>query len=373
MQGRRPVRMAVRTSPKKASVSAPAKPKRKTKTSGANQTGVAAARTLPFSTNVSSPIQAVSKRRKKASSVDDEAEAEQDAFDPPPRYANGYARDSFIVPDDEEDDDFVPVRETGKAKTKQKKGRELGPPITNDNVLDQLSESHRELVDMFVFNAHDQAKKIQQVQQLRQRPFSDTILRLMAINLCKDKQDLLCIPGIKSDMVERHGHVFITMLTNLKEAKGFPQDNSDGDQSEDEEEQRPMDPNHQNVIDLISDEEEDDEYGDDAFEDDDDDDEEDGPSPHFQMPAKPASVEKFNRDFGVAQATAGKKVVKPKNGGGGKKGGYKKNTGRGSGAGGGGSRKKYKNNKGGGGKRSSVGGGGGGGNTFRGGIGMMPV
>lgn len=369
MQGRRPVQMAVRTSPKKMPASAPAKPKRKTKTSGANQTGVAAARTLPFSTNVSSPIQAVSKRRKNTSFMNDEAE--EDAFDPVPRYANGYARDSFIVPDDE-DDDFVPVRETGKVK--QKKSRQLGPPITNDNVMDKLSESHRELVEMFVFNAHDQAKKIQQVQQLRQRPFSDTILRHMAINLSRNKQDLLSIPGIKSDMVERHGHVFITMLRNLKDAKGFPQDNSDDDEYEEEEDQRPIDPNHQNVIDLISDEEED-EYGDDAFEDDDDDDddEEDGPSPHFQMPAKPASVEKFNRDFGVAQATAGKKVVVPKNAGGGKKGGYKKNTGRSSGAGGGGFKKKWRSNKGGGSKRASGGGGGGGGSTFRGGIGMMPV
>ncbi|TID14378.1 family helicase [Venturia nashicola] len=367
MQGGRPVQMAVRTSPKKTSASALAKPKRKTKTPGANQTGVAAARTLPFSTNVSSPIQAVSKRRKNASFMNDEAEDEEDVFDPLPRYANGYARDSFIVPDDE-DDDFVPVRETGRVK--QKKSRELGPPITHDNVMDKLSESHRELVEMFVFNAHDQAKKIQQVQQLRQRPFSDTILRQMAINLSANKQDLLSIPGIKSDMVERHGHVFTTMLRNLREARGFPQDNSENDEYDDDEEQRPIDPNHQNVIDLISDDEEEDEYGDDAFEDDDDD-EDDGPSPHFQMPAKPASVEKFNRDFGVAQATAGKKVVVPKNGGAGKKNGYKK-TARGSGVGGGGFKKKWKNNKGGGVKRAS-GGGGEGGGTFRGGIGMMPV
>lgn len=361
--------MAVRTSPKKTSASAPTKSKRNTKTSGANQTGVAAARTIPFSTNVSSPIQAVSRRRKDTLFVDDKADddeddEDEDAFDPPPQYPDGYARDSFIVPDDEDDNDFVPVRETGQ--TKQRKGRELGPPITNDNIMDNLSVSHRDLVESFVFNAQDEAKRIQQVQQLRQRPFSDTVLRQIAINLSTSKRDLLSIPGIKSDMVERHGHVFLTMLKNLRKMNGFV----DAADNEDEE-QRPMDPNHQNVIDLISDEEED-EFGDDPFEDDDDDDEEDGPSPHFQMPAKPANVEKFNRDFGAAQAEAGKKVVVPKNAGGGKKGG--KGGGRGSATTGGWKGRKFGGRKkGGGGKRASGGGAGGSNGFSRGGIGMMPA
>jgi bloom syndrome protein len=354
--------MAVRMTPKKKPASAPAKTKRKTKTSNANQTGVAAVRNLPFSTNVSSPTQAPSKNRKGRPFIneDEDEDEDEDAFDPPPRYANGYARDSFLV-DDEDDDDFVPLREAGK--TKQKKSRELGPPITKDVTMDRLSSAHRELVEDFVDNAKEEGRKIRQMHNLRFAPFSDTILRQMAIRLVTSKRALLQIPDINAEMVKLHGEVFITVLKNLRAHTGFQED--------EEEEQRPIDPNHQNVIDLVSDdEEEEDEYGgDSAFEEDEEGEEEDGPSSYFQMPAKPDNVMKFNQKFTQAQESAGKKVTKPVERG--RKGGKSKGSG-----GGGAYKKKYhKNKKAGGGKRGSGGGAsGGGGNGFRGnGIGMMPI
>lgn len=357
--------MAVRMTPKKKATSAPAKTKRKTKPIGANQTGVVAARTLPFSTNVSSPVQAVSKRRKKSSFVEHEAEDddeddEEDAFDSVPRYANGYARDSFIVADDEEEDDFVPLRDASRIKQKQR--RELGPRITNDAIMESLSRNHRELVETFVDNAQEESKRIQRIQQLRLRPFSETVLRHIAIRLMTTKRELLRIPDINPEMVNLHGDVFLTMLKNLKKHTGFQEDETDDD---DEEEQRPMDPNHQNVIDLVSDEEEEeDEYGgDSAFEEEDD--EEDGPSPHFQMPLKPDSVKTFNKKFTQAQETAGKKVTVPK-----ERGGKRGGKGGGRASGGAGFKKKggWKNKRAGGGNRGSGGGGGG----FRG-IGVMPT
>jgi bloom syndrome protein len=354
--------MAVRMTPKKKIANPPTKAKRKTKNAGANQTGVAAVRNLPLSTNVSSPVQAASKRCKGRSFVDDEDDDEEDAFDPLPRYSNGYARDSFIVADDEDDANFVPLREAGR--TKQKKTHELGPPITKDATMDRLSDTHRELVADFVDNAKDEGRKIRQMHNLRSPPFSDTILRQMAVRLVSSKRDLLHIPDINPEMVNLHGDTFLMILRNLRAHTGFHEDNES-----DDDEQRPMDPNHQNVIDLVSDDEEDDEYGgDSAFEDEDGDDEPDGPSPHFQMPAKPAAVMKFNQKFTQAQESVGKKPVAPNPKKKGKRDGargYRKTSG-----GGRPGKKQWSKKKGASAKRAS---GGGEGNTFGGGIGMMPI
>jgi bloom syndrome protein len=201
---------------------------------------------------------------------------------------------------------------------------------------------------------------------LRFAPFSDTILRQMAIRLVTSKRDMLLIPDIKPEMVRLHGDVFLMILQNLRTHTGFQEDSES-----DEDEQRPMDPNHQNVIDLVSDEEEEDEYGgDSAFDDDDGDEEPDGPSQYFQMPAKPAAVMKFNQKFTQAQESVGKKAVVPK-GPANKR--SKKDAGRGSRKASFGREekrpffKKKKRGSGRGTKRGS------GGNTFGGGIGMMPI
>ena len=120
---------------------------------GKRPTGVSGSRQeFPQSTNVSSPIQAASRRRI----------AQYGRSGPEVAlHSNGYARDDFVisdhdgeasnVTDDDEYDAFEEVREAGKPqKTKR---RELGPPITIDEKLEKLNSTHRMMVEDFMWHA----------------------------------------------------------------------------------------------------------------------------------------------------------------------------------------------------------------------------
>ncbi len=98
-------------------------------------------------------------------------------------------------------------------------------------------------------------------RSLRAQPFTDSILREMAINfpkgkmersmtgtnsLCADQTELLQIPDIDPDKVERYGKRFLKLIRN---AENFYENMMRAN------EDRPEDPNHRNVINISSDEE----------------------------------------------------------------------------------------------------------------------
>ena len=120
--------------------------------------GVAAAYPdYPASTNVSSPIQATSRRRAK--------QKHKEGIDCDLR-RNQYAEDDFVVKDDDldesedESDDFEPVREKGAARSSKK--RRLGPPITVDEKMESLNEIHQMIVENFLDRAKQQSQKARQ-------------------------------------------------------------------------------------------------------------------------------------------------------------------------------------------------------------------
>ena len=194
MSGSRRLKIQVRVSPngKSKGVARAAKPK---------VTGVSASRREhPQSTNVSSPIQAAARRRNMQEFEDVEDSA---------MHRNGYQRDNFVVSDAEDqsfkgsDEDeevaFEPIRKAGKRQTPRK--RQLGPPVTTDEKLDRLNETHRMVVDDFVINAKKECEKVSRKIRLQKRmllifqlliskglrdpPFTDSLLREMAINFPK--------------------------------------------------------------------------------------------------------------------------------------------------------------------------------------------
>ncbi len=113
-------------------------------------TGVGIARhDYPESTNVSSPVQAASRRRTVRKK--DQCEAEG-------RHANGYARDDFVV-SDEEDDGFENVRVAGKPR-REPPQRQLGPPITIDEKMARLNPTHRDIVNEFVYVAKKECERV---------------------------------------------------------------------------------------------------------------------------------------------------------------------------------------------------------------------
>lgn len=127
-------------------------------------TGVAAARSdYPTSTNVSSPVQAASRRRlKQVHKAEPATEL----------HKIGYPRDDGFVASDGDDDDindteddsdgFESINVKGKSRSVAKKG--LGPPITTDEKIDRLNPIHQIVVEDFLHNAKQHSQKVSQSQ-----------------------------------------------------------------------------------------------------------------------------------------------------------------------------------------------------------------
>lgn len=153
--------MQIRLSPTgktKAPSKAPSKAPKKA--SKKRETGVAASGPdHPTSTNVSSPVQAASRRR---------VEQKNNAQPELELHRNGYFRDDFVVDDDEDgsldetddesEDGFGPIREKGRSRSVPK--RPLGPPITIDDKLERLNSIHRMVVENFLQNAKELSQKV---------------------------------------------------------------------------------------------------------------------------------------------------------------------------------------------------------------------
>ena len=291
--GRGHLQMQIRTTPR-AKAKVPSKKKSK-KDVGEEQSrnwkktaGSMAPPEPPLSTNVSSPIQAASSRRK--ASKPRQAEM----------HANGYQRDEFVISDPEDDnyaetdedgfsDGFEPIRVAGQRRREMT--RALGPPITSDHIMESLNVTHRMFVDSFIGSAREKAKEIALNKNLRTVPFSDTMLRQMAIDFTETEAQMLRIPGIIPEKVQLYGKYFYKMI---RECRLSYEDTMA------QTEELP-DPNARNVIDLVSDNEVEDEYGSMNGLDMEDEEVEGEPSAYFQ-PIK--DVEEFNARFAQSQSAA---------------------------------------------------------------------
>ncbi|PGH06447.1 hypothetical protein AJ79_06537 [Helicocarpus griseus UAMH5409] len=228
---RRPLTLLIRASPKdqNTSTARPTAPR-------SNGTGVrAAGNEYPQSTNVSSPIQESLRRRNLGW-----RSGEQD----------------ILEDDEDESDGFEPIREAGMHDRPTK--RDLGPPITDDGKLSRLNPLQSIIVDEFMFYAKNTCHEIMMKKSLRDQPFPDAILREMAISLPEDKKQLLKIPNIDPDKVERYGTQFLRLIRRAE-------DRYQELQAERERDGSPIhDPNHENVINISSDSEmgPDDDFGD---------------------------------------------------------------------------------------------------------------
>jgi len=170
---------------------------------------------------VSSPIQALSKRR-------------------------ATRRPPTVLEDSDEDEEdissFAPIRNHGVPAPGRR--REIGPPIMTDSKLERLNPIHRHIVEDFVDNAKKQSHDIMVRMDLKQQPFSDSVLREMAINFPQSEEELLSIDGINAERVRLHGRRFLKLIQEAYknyEAMMMAQ------------EDRPVDPNHENVVEISDD------------------------------------------------------------------------------------------------------------------------
>jgi bloom syndrome protein len=203
----------------------------------ASPTG-ASRQNLPFpSTILTSPISESRRRGLRAKQRDQDDEME------------GYA-DDFVEPDSEDEEEyFEPVLPRGKQREATPAG--LGPPVTTDERMEALPELHRVFVCQFVEEAKKEVDRIKNDRNLARLFFTEANLREMAISWTVTLQDMQEIPGINVDAVKKWGRYIIPIVARY--SKNY-------DDAMNGREDRDIDKNHQNVIDLCSDDD-DEEYG----------------------------------------------------------------------------------------------------------------
>lgn len=147
-RGGNQVKIQIRVSPRSKKV-------RATKPGKSRGTGTALSKPeYPLSTNVSSPIQAASRRRVEHNQPNARVKS----------HLNGYSHDDSVLsdngwPDSEDESDyFESIREAGKPE--KSKSRKLGPPITIDEKLEGIDPAHRFVIDDFMVRAKKESDDV---------------------------------------------------------------------------------------------------------------------------------------------------------------------------------------------------------------------
>ncbi|KAH7364424.1 QDE3-like protein [Rhexocercosporidium sp. MPI-PUGE-AT-0058] len=192
----------------------------------------------PTSTMLTSPIPAASRRQMPNSRISKHVDYEQD---------------DFVISDDEDDEEnaFESMQDP-RNRGHQNPVDSFGGPITTDGRMAGLSEIHRDVVFQFVQEAKELEENLRNKAGARRAFFTEANFRDMAIGFTTTLDAMHRIPDIKADRVDAYGKRFIPLIQRYyhgyEELMGRNQ-NQNQDQDED------MDTNHQNVIDLVTDDE----------------------------------------------------------------------------------------------------------------------
>ena len=225
-----------------------------------NRTGVS----QPQSTILTSPITPVKQNRRqdsKALELDDLDEDDEEYT---------HDQDDFEISGNEESESEAFDSPPSKKLRKGKQKAALGPPITTDDRMEDLSEAHRSIAEGFIGDAKTLEEQIRNRKGSAKRPyFTESNFREMILRWTLTLEDMNSIPGIDSERVQQCGKQFIKLI---KEWQGFYRE------AMKKPEDRDIDRQHQDVYEITSGEEESDG---DASEIDDENSWEGGPSKYF--------------------------------------------------------------------------------------------
>ncbi|KAL2178842.1 uncharacterized protein P884DRAFT_197235 [Thermothelomyces heterothallicus CBS 202.75] len=218
--------------------------------------GTSRTRRPPPSTNVSSPVSGLSRKRK-AKPVIETAVDEED-------------EDDFVVSDDT-DAEGAPFAHSPPSRhppphRRQQTLDELGPPISRGPRLGEagLDEIHQDIVQAFVERAQSVEEELRNRHGLRRALFTEQQYREMAIRWTTTVAAMYTIRGIDKSRVDQYGAKFATLvqqfLREYREMMGrAPQPSTPlpaPPASSSAAEIAPKRKNKRDVVDLISDDEE---------------------------------------------------------------------------------------------------------------------
>lgn len=158
------------------------------------------------STNVSSPIQAKSRRQKATNAYMDEDSGRVSGDD------------SFMGDDDDDEsepDGFARIREVGTSTRGRR--QQLGPPIASDRRLDEanVNDVHRVVIENFVEAAKKLDERLRNEKGRRRHIFTESQLREMAINWATKPSDILAIRGVDLEDAKIFGPSFIPLIRDF--------------------------------------------------------------------------------------------------------------------------------------------------------------
>jgi bloom syndrome protein len=172
--------------------------------------------------------------------------------------ARGYQNNGCVV-DDDFGGDFPPVR-VAKTTKGGVKAKSLGRPITSDERVAELDDEQSCIFIDFMTGARKLRKDIMAEKGLRGEPiFNDIILQEIGLELPADLDEMRAIPGIRLEMVDRHGRRFLPLIKNSRKLyrgnvpKRRHLQHLHEELATEDDEDEILDPNHVNVIDLCSD------------------------------------------------------------------------------------------------------------------------
>lgn len=153
--------------------------------------------------------------------------------------------------DEDEDEYFEAIREAGTLAPRSRP--RLSEPITRDQTVEQLHHVHQMVLDDFVEEGKVEGQRIMNLKNLKTVPFTETMLRQMAMTFPTTEAEMRQIPGIDQLKVDNFSQPFLKLTKKWKQTlremmHGGANPN------------RPFDPNHQ-IVDLVSDDDGGDTYG----------------------------------------------------------------------------------------------------------------
>ncbi|KAI0021570.1 hypothetical protein F4780DRAFT_284127 [Xylariomycetidae sp. FL0641] len=263
----------------------------------------------PSSTLVSSPAQPKTKK-KKGKAVATVEEDDEDSGMGLDRYESGYARDGFVVDDEEDDDDFE-IMPRSRTSRRSRHEEPVGPPISRDSRMSDtsLSDIHRDISRSFLEEAKTLEERIRRSKSLRSPLFTEVQLREMSLSWTLDLNQMRSIPGINVDKVDRYGEMILPLIRHYhrqyQEIMGEESSTTAGPAG-------PAGQHHDpSIVDLVTTDE-------DELMDDIDDDEDGEASGYFQAPNKASMFqdqleEAGKRGGGRARSTSTAAAPKSKN------------------------------------------------------------
>lgn len=255
---------------------------------------------------------------------EDDVDGSDDGFEAfqGPMHANGYAKDDFVVSDNDDFDDVeveAAPRRRAPAK-RQRRLEELGGPIAQDARLAEanLHPVHADMVAAFVDEARRMEEKIRNDKGLRLL-FTETHLRGMAIGWTDTLDKMRRIRGIDEGHVKRYGSKFVPLVQRYRSMFEEMMGGSGGGRNG---------PSPEMVVDLISSDEDEPEEADDrgAY---------GGTSDYFGGPASAAESREAEQWRMQLETLQSQPSGKSGGSGGGRSGGSRKGWGGGSGGAGG--------------------------------------